>query len=103
MGWSCWPKFDHDRKRGYIVRVREDEQGGLSMDTLLEASGHLSYPYLIRHRGAKYIIPESSSAREVALYRMDEGAEIYACRHAGEGLCRFGCDGPPARRPLVDV
>ena len=66
-------RFDHDRKRGYIVRVREDEQGGLSMETLLEASGHLSYPYLIRHRGAKYIIPESSSAREVALYRMDEG------------------------------
>lgn len=66
-------RFDHDRKRGYIVRVREGKHGELSMETLLEASGHLSYPYLIRHGGVKYIIPESSSAREVALYRMDEG------------------------------
>ncbi|QIL41815.1 hypothetical protein G7074_22630 [Pedobacter sp. HDW13] len=33
---------------------------------------HLSYPYLIEEAGALYCIPETSEAKEVALYQVDQ-------------------------------
>jgi hypothetical protein len=65
-------RYDYDGKRGYIVRVQLDTNGEPRLETILETAGHLSYPYLLRHNGVKYVIPESSSAREVALYRIEE-------------------------------
>ena len=65
-------EFDYDLNRGYIVRVRVNARGQTEVEQILDDKRHLSYPYVLRHNGVKYVIPESSAAREIALYRVDE-------------------------------
>jgi len=40
--------------------------------TIFDLPHHLSYPYLLEHQGALYMIPEASATREVVLYRAVE-------------------------------
>ena len=65
-------EFDYDLNRGYIVRVRAHQDGQLTISPVLDNKRHLSYPYVLRHGGRTYVIPESSAAREIVLYRVDE-------------------------------
>jgi hypothetical protein len=69
-------RYDQDNKCGYIVRIRSKGNGTLGMETILQTKGHLSYPFILRHNGLKYLIPESCSEREVALYRIDEDGTV---------------------------
>jgi len=67
--------FEDDSKRGpaTISYVRLD-RGGLrdgAPATALERPYHLSYPFVFRHAGGIFMIPESSENRTIELYRAD--------------------------------
>ncbi len=69
-------RFDRRAGRGHIVALGTSPataQGtSPSWRTIITASTHLSYPYVLRHEGETYCVPESGAAREVALYKMTE-------------------------------
>lgn len=69
-------RFDRRAGRGHIVALRTPSvtaRGTLpAWRTIITAPTHLSYPYILRHDGETYCIPESGAAREVALYKMTE-------------------------------
>ena len=62
--------LDHKTEKGIISVVVFDEVGrpGPTMP-VLEEPWHLSYPFLIERGGEIFMIPESSTNREIALYR----------------------------------
>ena len=62
--------LDHRSGKGVIVAIPFDETGPSSASILaLEEPWHLSYPFLVEHKGELYMIPESSAAGTVELYR----------------------------------
>jgi hypothetical protein len=64
--------FDHRRGKGVISVIPFGEYGpaGLAQPVLQEP-WHLSYPFLLAHGGEIWMIPESSAAGTVNLYRAD--------------------------------
>jgi len=62
--------LDHKTAKGIISVVAFDEAGrpGPVMP-VLEEPWHLSYPFLIEHRGNIFMIPESSNNSDIAIYR----------------------------------
>ena len=62
--------LDHRTEKGIISVVAFDEAGrpGPVMP-VLEEPWHLSYPFLIEHGGDIFMIPESSTNRDIAIYR----------------------------------
>ncbi|GGK34059.1 glucosamine inositolphosphorylceramide transferase family protein [Salinarimonas ramus] len=64
--------LDHRTGKGIVSVVEIDESGprGLPIP-VLEEPWHLSYPFLLEHEGEVYMIPESSTANAVHLYRAD--------------------------------
>jgi hypothetical protein len=65
--------LDHKTEKGIISVVAFDEAGrpGPAVP-VLEEPWHLSYPFLIEQGGEIFMIPESSTNREIALYRAVE-------------------------------
>ena len=64
--------FDHRKGIGTISAIPFDERGQTGpAETVLSEPWHLSYPYLFEHRGETWMIPESSQARRISLYRSD--------------------------------
>jgi hypothetical protein len=61
---------------------------------VLELPVHMSYPYLFRHEGTIYCVPETAEAREVTLYR------AVAFPHFWERACTL-LDGVAALDPTV--
>jgi len=62
--------FDHRLGRGVISAVEVDRGGPLGTPRpVLEHRVHLSYPYVLRDEGAWWMIPETSAAGTVELYR----------------------------------
>jgi hypothetical protein len=62
--------LDHRVGKGIISAIAFDGSGPQGPVTpVLEEPWHLSYPFLIEHDGALWMIPESSENRDVALYR----------------------------------
>jgi hypothetical protein len=62
--------LDHRVGKGIISAIEFDGAGPNGPVTpVLEEPWHLSYPFLIEHDGALWMIPESSQHRDVALYR----------------------------------
>jgi len=58
------------RLGGFIAHVEVDADGRTSpAEPVLRPAHHLSYPFLLEYRGDLYMVPESSRAGEVALYR----------------------------------
>ena len=56
--------------KAHISMVRVDRNGAASAPVrVLERDYHLSYPFLVVHRGVLYMIPESGENRAVELYR----------------------------------
>jgi hypothetical protein len=56
--------------KGRIAVVEIGEDGSRSAPvTVLERDYHLSYPFLIEHEGALFMVPESGQNRSVELYR----------------------------------
>ena len=53
------------------VRLGPDGRSATAPQTALERPYHLSYPFVFRHEGEVFMIPESSGNRTVELYRAD--------------------------------
>lgn len=64
--------FDHREGKGIISAIPFGEGGQTGpAEPVLSKSWHLSYPYLFEHRGEVWMVPESSQARKISLYRSD--------------------------------
>ncbi len=64
--------YDYGTDRGTVAAVTSEDGRTFSPPApVLARDVHLSYPFLLRHDGAIYCIPESAGAREAVLYRAD--------------------------------
>jgi hypothetical protein len=72
--YVLFEEVEFARPKGRI-RVLELGQRGPVGDavTVLERNYHLSYPFVFRHEGQLYMVPESASNRTVELYRAVRG------------------------------
>ncbi|ODN71384.1 glucosamine inositolphosphorylceramide transferase family protein [Methylobrevis pamukkalensis] len=62
--------LDHHVGKGIISAIEIGPDGPVgAMRPVLEDPWHLSFPFLIAHGGALYMIPETGGNRDVALYR----------------------------------
>ena len=62
-------EFDQRRAKGHISHVAIDRSGSVSGATPVLAPGsHVSYPFLVQHEGAVYMLPEVAEAGELVLY-----------------------------------
>ncbi|WP_193611439.1 formyl transferase [Nocardioides lijunqiniae] len=62
--------FDHRVGRGVVSVVEFDEHGPVGTPVcVLEHDVHLSYPFVLEHDGEVWMIPETSAAGTVELYR----------------------------------
>lgn len=81
--------YDHRTAKGIISYVEVAENGPVGpVRPALEEPWHLSYPFLIEDAGNLYMIPESCTARHVAIYR----AERFPDRWVREGTLLDGVD-----------
>ncbi len=63
-------EFEHQARRGIISAVEFNESGPVGKPRpVLEASFHLSYPFVFGHRGEMWMVPESCAAGTIDLYR----------------------------------
>jgi hypothetical protein len=62
--------LDYHAPKGiiYTLQVR---QGAIASDSkkIIELPVHMSYPYLVEHRGELYCVPETNRAREISVYK----------------------------------
>jgi hypothetical protein len=64
--------FDHHDGKGIISAIPFGDAGQIGpAEPVLSEPWHLSYPYLLEHRGEVWMIPESSQSRKISLYRAD--------------------------------
>ena len=64
--------FDHRGGKGVISAIPFGDAGQIGpAEPVLSEPWHLSYPYLLEHRGELWMIPESSQSRKISLYRAD--------------------------------
>lgn len=74
--------FDHSARKGVISVSEFDSRGNAGAPRpVIEESTHLSYPQVFAHDGRIWMIPESSAAREVVLYRAEAFPDRWS-RHA---------------------
>ncbi len=68
--WVFVEDLDHRHGKGIVSAIPFDDEGpsGPAIP-VLEEPWHLSYPFMIEHGGELWMIPESSNARDVAIYR----------------------------------
>ncbi|BBE71098.1 glucosamine inositolphosphorylceramide transferase family protein [Oharaeibacter diazotrophicus] len=70
QGAIFFEDLDHRTGKGVVSVVRMGERGPVSVaETVLEQPTHLSYPFLLHWDGALHMVPESSAAGDVALWR----------------------------------
>lgn len=63
-------EFPYATGKGIVSHCLISANGKTSVPKpVLEAGGHLSYPFVFEHGGEVYMIPESGAERQVALYR----------------------------------
>lgn len=68
--WLFVEDFDHTTQKGVISAIPFDTSGPAGPPrVVLETPWHLSYPFLIADRGEVWMIPESSGAKTLRLYR----------------------------------
>ena len=68
--WLFVEDFDHRLGRGVISAVGFDEDGPVGVPrTVLEHDVHLSYPHVLEHDGEMWMVPETSGAGRIELYR----------------------------------
>jgi hypothetical protein len=66
-------EFDHIANRGAIVGMDLHEDGATTSrpQPAIDDGVHMSYPFLLEHKGQVYCVPESSQRRSVFLYAWD--------------------------------
>jgi hypothetical protein len=63
-------EFEHRLRRGIISAVEFNEAGPVGIPRpVLETSSHLSYPFVFKHRGEMWMVPESCATSTIDLYR----------------------------------
>ncbi|ALV06861.1 glucosamine inositolphosphorylceramide transferase family protein [Roseateles depolymerans] len=69
--------FDYRSKKGELRRLTLDLATGTwtAPVCVLQLPCHLSYPFVLQHEGQWWMVPESSQAGEIALYRADGPSE----------------------------
>lgn len=68
--WLFVEDFDHRVGRGVISVVGFDADGPVGTPRpVLEHDVHLSYPHVLEHDGAVWMVPETSGAGRIELYR----------------------------------
>jgi hypothetical protein len=68
--WLFVEDFDHRIGRGVISAVEFDDHGPIGTPTcVLSHDVHLSYPFVLEHDGEVWMVPETSAAGTVELYR----------------------------------
>jgi hypothetical protein len=66
-------ELDHRVGKGFISAIEFGASGPIGpAQPILEESWHLSYPFLIKHDGSLWMIPESMGNRDVAIYKCIE-------------------------------
>ncbi len=66
-------EFPYSTRKGVISHALIEADGRIGAPRpVLEAAGHLSYPFVFERDGQVYMIPESSAERRIALYRADQ-------------------------------
>jgi hypothetical protein len=71
--FAFFEELDHRVGKGIISAIEFDDAGPKGPATpVLEEPWHLSYPFLIQHADALWMIPESTGNRDVALYKCIE-------------------------------
>ncbi|MBX2980205.1 MAG: hypothetical protein KF905_12990 [Flavobacteriales bacterium] len=64
-------KYEHSTGLGEIARLRPKADNILKRSRSMLATGkHLSYPYVVQHAGAVYVVPEQAAEGTVQLYRV---------------------------------
>ena len=64
--------YPYATRKGHLSVVALDEQGAASPPTeVLKTDFHLSFPNVFWHRGELVMLPESSAARQIQLYRCE--------------------------------
>ncbi len=64
--------FEHRTGKGMVSLLQFDQSGPLGPpEPVLDEPWHLSYPFIIEHKGSVWMIPESAACRQVVLYRAD--------------------------------
>ena len=61
--------YDYATMKGVVTVYEVDRHGYKDLGLVLEEDFHLSYPYLLEHKGELYMIPESEQKREIRMYR----------------------------------
>ena len=70
--WLFVEDFDHRVGRGVISVVRFDDRGPVGTPTtVLKHEVHLSYPFVLQHEGEIWMVPETSAAGTIELYRAE--------------------------------
>ena len=81
--------FPHATRKGIISFVEVNVDGSVGpVQPVLEESWHLSYPFLLQIGADIFMVPESSGARDVAVYR----AEPFPHRWVRHGTLLSGID-----------
>ena len=70
---TLYEKHDHEQGRSVIGRLRPKRDNNLKRSRdLLTGGGRLSYPFIVEHEGAVYVVPENGSGGQVVLYSLNE-------------------------------
>jgi hypothetical protein len=67
--WLFFENFSYAERRAVIACGKVEDGQLKEVRTALEPPHHLSYPYVFRHDGAIWMVPESAAVRQVRLYR----------------------------------
>jgi hypothetical protein len=68
--WLFVEEFDYGRNKGWIsVGTLHADRESVSFHSCLEEAHHLSFPFVFKHEGEIFLVPESAAAGKVVLYR----------------------------------
>lgn len=64
--------FDYAKDKGMISAYTVNKSGAFPLGVVVEEDFHLSFPFLFRHGGEIYMVPESSENLDIRAYRAVE-------------------------------
>ena len=71
--WLFFEDFDHREQKGRISGLAFGPSGPIGeVVPILASPWHLSFPYVFEHQNTLWMVPESSQARTITLYRADQ-------------------------------
>jgi len=67
--WCFFETFDYRTRLGHISAGRVESGRLESIQTVLQPSYHLSFPFLFEHNGQLFMMPESCASQRIELWR----------------------------------